>query len=100
MNRLEKIALLSKVLQGGNTETAKRQLTHAMENHNRGLVLIDDLDDPGAVWDDNSMFTFHDKGKDHRMTLGQAQVYAKRNFVHTLFVLPANNRPDTYETAR
>ena len=91
MKRLDKMALLGRVLNGTNPEIARLQLQVAMENNARGLILIDDFDDPdpGNPMGDESTVTFNDRGKEHRMTLGEAGKYAKRNFIYTLFVLPA-----------
>ena len=92
MKRTEKIALLNKILAGTNPDQAKKNLAHALETGSRGLVLIDDLDGPEGPFTDDSTVTFHDKGKEHRMSVLEAHKYAKRNFINTLFVLPANGR--------
>ena len=89
MKRTEKVSLLAKVLQG----TAPRQhLQRFVEASPGSLVIIDDFDEPSQAMTDNSPVFFHDRGQQHRMTLGEAHQYARRYFISTLIVIPNNHR--------
>ncbi len=90
MNRAEKIALLTKVLQEGTNQSNRQRLRQVVENVPRSLILIDDLDfENGLSMTDNDPVHFQDKGVKYQMTLDEAQQYARRYRIHTLFVLPA-----------
>ncbi len=89
MKRADKITLLTKIIEGNSSQTARRQLQQAIENAPRSLILIDDLDhkqsQPIA---DNDPVTFQDRGAQHRMTLGEVHQYARRYGIRTLVILP------------
>lgn len=90
MKRAEKIALLAKVLQGGTSTTNRHRLQQAKANGPRSLIIIDDLDfQSGQTMSDDDPVHFFNKGKVHRMTLGEAYQYANRFGVGKLFILPA-----------
>ncbi|WP_020602569.1 hypothetical protein [Spirosoma spitsbergense] len=90
MNRAEKIALLTSVLQQGNSHTNRQRLQRVRENAPRSLVIIDDLDfELGQPMTDTDPVHFKDKGQEHQMTLGEAYQYARRYSIRTLIVLPA-----------
>lgn len=89
MKRAGKVALLTKVIQGTNTQTTRQLLQHYQANGPRSLILIDDLDFPECPMADTDNVNFQDRGKQHTMTLGEAQRYANRYGISTLFVLPA-----------
>ena len=93
MKRSEKVSLLASVLQTGNSHAARQRLQQAIQNAPRSLILIDDLDfEQGLSMTDNDPVSFQDRGVQHQMTLGEAQQYARRYGVHTLFVLPAKRQ--------
>ncbi len=87
MNRTEKIALLTKVMQG---DAPAKRLQQVIENAPRSLILIDnfgsDTDQPTG---DNDPVTFHDRGKQHRMSWAEANQYADRHRIGTFIILPA-----------
>ena len=86
MNRTEKIALLTKVIQGDAPAT---RLQQAIDNAPRSLIIIDDLDlETGKVMTDNDPVHFRNKGKDYAMTLGDAYQYARQHQIRMLFILP------------
>ena len=89
MKRAEKIALLTKLIEGNSSQTARRQLQQAMSNAPRSLIIIDDLDfEKDQPMTDSDPVRFQDRGVEHRMTLKEAQQYARRYQMHTLFILP------------
>lgn len=85
MNRTQKIALLTKVLQG---EAPRQRLRQAVADAPRSLVIIDDLDEPGKGFSDSDRVYFQDRGTTHQMSLGEAKHYANRYGIGTLFILP------------
>lgn len=90
MKRAAKVSLLTKVLQEGTSQMNRQRLQQAIENAPRSLILIDDLDfEPGQSITDDGPVSFQDRGIHHQMTLGEAQQYARRYQVQTLFILPA-----------
>ncbi|MVM40387.1 hypothetical protein GO730_26570 [Spirosoma sp. HMF3257] len=90
MKRAEKIALLTKVLQGGTSQSNRLRLQQVRAMPQSAIIIIDDLDFAGGqqMTDDDPVH-FYDKGKKHEMTLGEAHQYARRFGVGTIFILPA-----------
>ncbi|GAB3503686.1 hypothetical protein GCM10027341_33190 [Spirosoma knui] len=93
MKRAQKIALLTKVLQGPNQQTARMHLQQFVDNAPRSLVIIDDLDDPLKGIQDEDTVHFTDRGCQHQMSLEEAHQYAKCYRIHTLFILPNKDKP-------
>jgi hypothetical protein len=89
MKRAGKVALLTKVIQGTNTQTTRQLLQHYQAKAPRSLILIDNLDCLDCLMADTDNVHFQDRGKQHIMTLGEAQRYANRYGIGTLFVIPA-----------
>lgn len=89
MKRAEKIALLTKVLQEGTSDTNRQRLQQMIASNPRPLIVINDSNAPGQPLSDNDPVHFIDQGTTHRMTLGEVNEYARRFYVETLFILPA-----------
>jgi len=85
-NRAEKIALLTKVIQG---DAPASRLQQFMETAPRSLLIIDDFgSDASQPLGDNDPVSFWDGGKEHTMKLHEAHQYARRYRIQTLIVLP------------
>jgi hypothetical protein len=89
MKRAQKINLLKRVFQNTAPSTTRNQISQALQEESRGLVVIHDLPAPGKSVDDTTIVSFNDQGIDHRMSLGELYQYVDRHFISTLFLLPA-----------
>ncbi|GAB2542879.1 hypothetical protein [Spirosoma aerophilum] len=89
MNRAQKIALLTKVLQEGECQLNRQRLQQVVDSSPRSLILIDDLDfSTGQPLTDKDPVHFRDKSREYAMTLKEAHQYARQYGIHTLIVLP------------
>jgi hypothetical protein len=87
MKRAEKIAILTKVIQGNAPAS---QLQQAMLIPRQGLIIISDIAyNCGQSATDNDPVHFTHRGQLHQMTLAEAQQYANQYRMGTIFILPA-----------
>lgn len=89
MNRSQKINLLTKIIEGANSQPARLRLQQIIDNTPRSLVILDDLDNPEKGFQDEDRINFTYRDSQHQMSLQEAHQFAKRNRIHTLFILPA-----------
>jgi hypothetical protein len=87
MKRAEKIALLTKVIQG---QLPRQQLQQATQIPRQGLIIFGDMTyEYGQPETDNEPVHFTHRGQLQQMTLGEAQQYANQYRMGTIFILPA-----------
>jgi hypothetical protein len=87
MNRTQKIALLTKVIQGDAPASRLQQFIEAAP---RSLIIIDDFgSDDSQPIGDNDPVSFYDGGKEHTMPLNEVHQYARRQQIRMLVVAPA-----------
>lgn len=87
MKRSEKIALLTKIIQGDAPAIRLQQATLLPR---RGLVIETELSFAnGQPMNDSDPVTFHDRGKQYRMSWAEANQYADRHRIGTFIILPA-----------
>jgi hypothetical protein len=87
MKRAEKIALLTKVIQGDSPATRLQQFIEAAP---RSLIIIDNLgSDDSQPIGDNDPVIFYDGGKEYTMPLSEVHQYARRHHIGVLVVTPA-----------
>lgn len=87
MNRTQKIALLTKVMQGDAPASRLQQVM--LSQPRQSLIIIVEQSDKINPESNNDPAYFTYQGKQHRMTLGEAYQYADQNRLDTIFILPA-----------
>jgi hypothetical protein len=87
MKRAEKIALLTKVIQGDLPAIRLQQFIEAAP---RSLIIIDDFGsgDSQPIGNKDPV-SFYNRGKEHTMPLNEVHQYARRQQIRMLVVAPA-----------
>ena len=92
MKRVEKIALLTKILREGSSQSSRQELQQCIDKNPRWLIIIVEGTETDQTLTDSSPVHFHDRGQEYQLSWGEAQQYAHRYHVQTLIILPDNRR--------